>query len=339
MLQRLISIRTGRCAEMPVISEYLLYDYNFDHLKESLTTTEEKTTRFAHRRLTEVFRSAPVIPFDNRTPLVFFSDIHRGICKKTDPFIKNERMYYHVLKYYLEAGYTYIELGDGDEMYKYDLSLIQNHCGQIYQLLHDYNRQGQIVMIAGNHDLSIGRSRQINKDGIIAHEGVILENTVSHKRIFAVHGHQLDIFSEHYRSFSRAFVRYFQDPLFRLGIISFDSDGNLCCFGKRSLPKWIANFIENSQDKIERRIKSWVLTNRQMLICGHIHRYFSSSSINLPYFNTGSCLIPDVLTGFEIIRGKIEQVRWILEKPLNGGVPRVKRQLLANPLQLATYGS
>jgi UDP-2,3-diacylglucosamine pyrophosphatase LpxH len=339
MLKQLIFIRIGRCAEMSVLAENLLSDYNLEHLKEISTATEEKATRFAHRRLTEVFRSAPVIPFDNRTPLVFFSDIHRGICGKTDPFIKNERMYYHVLKHYLEAGFTYVELGDGDEMYKYDLNVIQNHCGQIYQLLHDYNRQGQIVLIAGNHDLSIGHSRQIDKDGIIAHEGVILEDTVSHEQIFAVHGHQSDIFSDHYRSFSRTFVRYFQDPLFSLGIISFDLDGNLCCFGNRPLPKWIANFIECSQDKIEKRIKSWVLNNRQMLICGHIHRYFSSSSVNLPYFNTGSCLIPDLLTGFEIFRGKIEQVRWILEKPLNGGAPRVKRQLVAKPLELATYRS
>jgi UDP-2,3-diacylglucosamine pyrophosphatase LpxH len=324
---------------MSVLADKLFTDYNYERLKELSTITEEKVTRSAHHRLSEVFRSAPVIPFDNRTPLVFFSDIHRGICGKTDPFIKNERMYYNVLKYYLETGYTYVELGDGDEMYKYDLNLIQNYCGQIYQLLHDYNRRGQIVMIAGNHDLSIGRSRQINKDGITAHEGVILENTMSHKKIFAVHGHQADNFSEHYRSLSRAFVRYLQDPLFSLGIIRLDTDGNLCCFGKSSLPKWIVNFIDSSRDKIEKRIKSWVLTNKQMLICGHIHRYFSSSSISLPYFNTGSCLIPDLLTGFEIFKGKIEQVRWILEKPLNGGIPRVKRQLVAKPIELSAYGS
>jgi UDP-2,3-diacylglucosamine pyrophosphatase LpxH len=324
---------------MPVLAENIPADYNFEYFEELSTVNEEKATRFAHRRLNEAFKSAPVFPFDNSSPLVFFSDIHRGICGKTDPFVKNAAMYYHVLKHYLEAGFTYVELGDGDEMYKYNLNLIQNHFGQIYQLLHDYNRWGQIVMIAGNHDLSVDRSRQVDKDGIFAHEGVILENTESRRKIFAVHGHQADIFSDQYRSLSRKFVRYFQDPLFSLGLISFDSEGDLCCFGKRPLPEWINNFIESSQDKIEKRIKSWVVNNRQMLICGHIHRYFSASSINVPYFNTGSCLIPDLLTGFEIIRGKIEQVRWVLEKPSNGGAPRFKRQLVANPLELAAYGS
>lgn len=339
MLKQLISIIIGRCAKMPVLAENLLPSDNLEQLKELLIATDEKESQFAHRRLTEVFKTSPVIPFDNSTPLIFFSDIHRGICGKTDPFLKNERMYYHVLKKYLEAGYTYVELGDGDEMYKYDLNLIQNHFGQIYQLLHDYNRRDKIVMIAGNHDLSIDCHTQIVKDGIVAREGVILEHTTTKKQIFAIHGHQADIFSDHYRSLSRLFVSYFQDPLFSLGIISFDSEGNLCCFRKRQLPKWIANFIESSQDKIEKRIKSWILNNRQMLICGHIHRYFSPGSQSMPYFNTGSCLIPDLLTGFEIFKGKIRQVKWTLEKPLRGGAPRIRRQLAAQPLDLLLYAS
>jgi len=84
---------------MPVLAENIPADYNFEYFEELSTVNEEKATRFAHRRLNEAFKSAPVFPFDNSSPLVFFSDIHRGICGKTDPFVKNAAMYYHVLKH------------------------------------------------------------------------------------------------------------------------------------------------------------------------------------------------------------------------------------------------
>lgn len=58
----------------------------------------------------------------------------------------------------------------------------------------------------------------------------------------------------------------------------------------------------------------WARKNRQMLICGHTHCFRAAVTNAVPYFNTGSCLVPDLLSGFEIIKGKISQIKWTLNK-------------------------
>lgn len=322
---------------MNVIADRSLNDYNLEQLIESGIAAEEKTTMFAHHRLSEVFNSSPVIPFDYNTPLIFFSDCHRGIGETTEPFTQNEQLYYYVLRYYYNKGYTYVEVGDGDEMYLHSFNRIQSRYGQIYELLDDYNRQDRLVMIAGNHDLNPGSNSRVEKCSFVAHEGVVLENTRACSKIFAVHGHQADMLSDRLRPLGRAIVRSIIDPLLKKGMLSYSVSGDSGHLFKRPLPKWVYSYIKHSQDKIEKRITGWISQKQQMLICGHTHRFGSSSLRNVPYFNTGSCLAPDLLTGIEIVRGNINQVKWILKKPSSGGAAIIKRELVAQPLDLIQY--
>lgn len=312
-------------------------DYNLEQLLELSYTAEKKSKLFAHNRLSEVFNSSPIIPFDYNTPLIFFSDCHRGIGDPTEPFTQNEQLYYYALRYYYNKGYSYVEVGDGDEMYLHSFNKIQSRYGQIFELLHNYDRHDRLVMIAGNHDLEPSISKGAGKNGIFAHEGVILENTRNSSKIFAVHGHQADMLSDRLRPLGRALVRCIIDPLLKNGMLSFSESGENGHLFKRPLPKWVSSYIKNSQNKIEKRITSWISQKQQMLICGHTHRFVSSTSRGIPYFNTGSCLAPGLLTGIEIARGNINQVKWTLKRPSSGGAAIIKRELVAQPLDLIQY--
>ena len=74
--------------------------------------------KFAHRRLTEVFRRARRVPFNDSSRIVFFSDCHRGNNGKADDFAKNAELFLHALGHYYREGFTYIEVGDGDDLWK-----------------------------------------------------------------------------------------------------------------------------------------------------------------------------------------------------------------------------
>ena len=63
--------------------------------------------------------------------IVLMSDCHRGTGDWSDTFLKNQNIYFSALMNYYEKGYTYIELGDGDELWENkrmkDISEIHNN--------------------------------------------------------------------------------------------------------------------------------------------------------------------------------------------------------------------
>lgn len=70
------------------------------------------------KRLDRTFKNAPVLPFDINSKIVLFSDCHRGVGNNNDNFLKNQHIYFAALRYYYTNGFTYIELGDGDELWE-----------------------------------------------------------------------------------------------------------------------------------------------------------------------------------------------------------------------------
>lgn len=69
-----------------------------------------------YKRISNAFVDAPVIPYQKDSRFVFFSDCHRGVGNHNDNFLKNQNLYFAALKDYYERGFTYVELGDGDEL-------------------------------------------------------------------------------------------------------------------------------------------------------------------------------------------------------------------------------
>ena len=72
----------------------------------------------ADKRLNAAFAHAPVLPLTPSSRYILFSDCHRGCGTNNDNFLKNQNLYFAALQHYYTHGYTYIELGDGDELWE-----------------------------------------------------------------------------------------------------------------------------------------------------------------------------------------------------------------------------
>jgi len=70
------------------------------------------------KNISKVFKEAKEIPFDNSSKFVLMSDCHRGDGTWADYFLMNQHFYFTALNYYYNENYTYIELGDGDELWE-----------------------------------------------------------------------------------------------------------------------------------------------------------------------------------------------------------------------------
>ena len=69
-------------------------------------------------RLNKAYKEAKRIAFTNTDKFILFSDCHRGDSSFADDFANNRNIYFHAMSHYFKEGYTYIELGDGDELWK-----------------------------------------------------------------------------------------------------------------------------------------------------------------------------------------------------------------------------
>ncbi len=54
------------------------------------------------------------LPLTSDTKLIVMSDMHRGDGTGSDDFAHNSLLYKCALDYYLENGFTYVELGDAE---------------------------------------------------------------------------------------------------------------------------------------------------------------------------------------------------------------------------------
>ena len=69
-------------------------------------------------KLDKLYSVSPVLPFNNSSRIVIMSDCHRGQGNGADNFLPNSMIFQGALEYYWQNGYTYIELGDGDELWE-----------------------------------------------------------------------------------------------------------------------------------------------------------------------------------------------------------------------------
>ena len=71
----------------------------------------------SRNRFSNAYRLAKRIEFDDSSKFIVFSDCHRGDNSFADDFANNRNIYFHALKHYYNEGFTYCELGDGDELW------------------------------------------------------------------------------------------------------------------------------------------------------------------------------------------------------------------------------
>lgn len=243
-----------------------------------------------HRRLSQVLETAKTIPFDDSSRFVFFSDLHRGDRSRSDSFLPNARLFLHALTLYERSGFTYIEVGDGDELWKgWPFPEIREAHRRVFDLLHHMNLDQRLHLILGNHDLKHKPHHQVFKDGLLAHEGLVLQHQQTGQQLFAVHGHQADIINDRLYFLARRAAR-FGHRLRDLAV------------------QWYQR--EPQMGKLEQRITDWVREYHQIVICGHTHRPAFPKNGGPPYFNTGSCIVPGTITGLELLNGALVPIRW-----------------------------
>jgi UDP-2,3-diacylglucosamine pyrophosphatase LpxH len=282
-----------------------------------------------------VFEAAEHLTFDDSSRFVFFSDLHRGNNSRADAFAGNEDLFLQALSHYYRDGFSYIEVGDGDELWiNHRLSDILRAHRRTFDLLHRFNRQDRLHIVVGNHDIHDGRCHQVEKDGIHTREGLVLCHSRTGQRLFVFHGHQADFKCDNLLLFSRLLVRHFWRRLKLLGIVGpFDSQDSVPPMGiveRRTIEGSMVYY----RKKVEQRIVEWLAPRRQVVICGHTHRPMCAG-YGASYFNAGGCVYDGYITGLEIQDGEIRLIRWS-SWPRSGqsGEVRVRRELLATPRRL-----
>lgn len=290
------------------------------------------------RRLDEAYKKAKIIPFDDDTRYIFFSDVHRGDNSMSDEFAHNQTIYYHALKYYLSRDFTYIEVGDGDELWEHaKFKNIRRAHSDVYDLLRQFYEKNRYIMLYGNHNIFLKNPRYVEKNlyyyydeylekvsdlfpGIQIHESLILKHKRTSQEIFVVHGHQGDLINDQLWRVSMVMMRYFWRFMHIVGFINPASPAK--------------NIVK--QHKIEKNFNKWNKKQGIMMICGHTHRPKFPGNGELPYINTGCCVQPRGITGVEMKNGMIMLVDWRI-KPNDNGVLFIDRTIIRGPIPINYY--
>jgi len=278
--------------------------------------------RIAHVRLGQVARDAPILPFDDSSRLVFLSDTHRGDRSRADVFAPNEALYLAALGKYLREGYTYIEVGDGDELWQNRFADVRRAHARTFDMLDAFHREGRLHLLVGNHDVAHGRGDRVEKGELVAREGLLLRHKETGHHLFAVHGHQADLPADRLSGASRLVVRRVWRQALNRGVAA--PHGNpaawrrLKCVMHR-LERWL-------RSQFEEHLAEWAVEAGRVVICGHTHVPVGAGPGDPPYYNTGSCVRPGVLHGIEVVHGQISQVRWVATPWRNGA--QAERQVV-----------
>lgn len=291
----------------------------------------------ANSRISRAFKNAKKLPLNSQSKYVLFSDCHRGDNGFADDFAHNRKIYNYAISQYLLNDFTYIELGDGDELWENKFDTIFRANKDTYLLLKQFHDKDRLHFIWGNHDMdyrnpknitknlsyyyesSTGKEKELMPNASFS-EAIRLEDEEG-KSIFLLHGHQADWFNYLFWRFSRLLVKILWKPLQILGIKDPTSPAQ--------------NFKELI--KVERHLEKWIRKNKnQMLVTGHTHRPRFPDTDELPYFNDGSCVHPRCITGLEIENNEISLVKWYLVTHENGTMQIVKN-ILEGPENISFY--
>jgi len=295
----------------------------------------------SRKRITRTYQTAPRVSFNDDSKFILFSDCHRGDNSFADDFANNRNVYYHALRHYLKEGFTYCELGDGDELWE-NLefkSILEAH-KNVFQLMQEFFNDGRLYRLLGNHDMVYKNTNYVKKHlysyfnkvtgkedplfpGITFSEGLVLEHETTKQELFLLHGHQADWMNYHGWKFNRFMVRALWRQLQVFGI------------GDPTSPA--KNFKELV--KVEKRLKRWIIEHDNLVtIAGHTHRPRFPEPNEIPLFNDGSCVHPRSITGLEIENGCISLIKWQISTT-DDGTLRIVRKLLEGPQQLCDYSS
>jgi len=270
------------------------------------------TSKNSHRRISGAYSRAKRLDVDDTSKIVLMSDVHRGRGAGSDNFAKNQKLYYTALRHYDREGYTYIELGDGDDLWQerhmWEITAEYDH---IFALLAKLYREGRFHMLYGNHDM-IKRSGAWTQRNLytyspkpmgmpsplfpnmVVEESILLTHRPRGGKMLLLHGHQADFFNCRLWWLSRFLVRYIWQPLELVGFQNpFDNERN-----------------PRRRSRVEQILTCWGEKMDIRVVAGHTHRPIFPQHDGERYMNDGSCVHTRYITALEIAEGKICLVKW-----------------------------
>lgn len=288
------------------------------------------------KRLQGVYRDAKIIPYNSDSKFILMSDCHRGQGNNGDNFLPNQNIFFGALEYYYQNGFTYIELGDGDELWENrKMEVIKEVHEDEFDMMSRFYNENRFYMIYGNHDIVKSRKSYMQRHcnsyycpvskkhkqffpGIEISEGLLLKNTDTKDEIFLVHGHQGDFINDQIWPVSRFLVRYLWGPLELIGFTAPTGTGR----------------ANRKKDKLEKRLIAYANSEKRILIAGHTHRPVFRSPNNRFYYNDGSCVHPRCITGIEIENNRLTLIKWHVGTHKDRSL-FIQREVLEGPVSIS----
>ena len=217
---------------------------------------------------------------------VVVSDLHLGDGDvKTDKSTRCSDTLRAMLQRYYDEGYTLIMLGDIEETYQYAIEDVVKGNEDIYHLLNDYNVNGKLIKVWGNHDFLWMDEGNTEKylghlvPNLVHYEGVVLE-LPSGRDIFLLHGHQGSLQRDSFEDVAGSWVtKNVIHPMTKF----------CCCLPEYQTPSTSYTL----RTVREKNYYKWANDNDLATVVGHTHAptIGDSDSIknNDKYFNTGHC--------------------------------------------------
>lgn len=293
---------------------------------------------FGSRRLDNVYKEATQIAFNKNSKFVFFSDQHRGDDSLADEFGRNKHIFNYALKHYYDNDFTYVEVGDGDELWEQkDFETIRNAHVPTFNLLRKFFLDKRLIMLWGNHNICYRKPERVKNDlfsvydeyigacedlfpGIIVHEALIFKESRTKQEIFVVHGHQGDLLNDKWFGLSMILMRFLWRFMHIIGLKNPASPAK----------------SRSKRHKIEKMYGKWIKKNKTILICGHTHRPKFPINGEHAYFNCGSCVNPRGIFCLELTNNELSLVTWRVNTRRDGTMI-IKRTLLNGPVAIKKY--
>lgn len=200
--------------------------------------------------LHRLFAGAPLVKMTGRDRLVVFSDLHVGNRSRGDDFLKNADLFMTVLRrHYLGQGYSLVLNGDIEELLRFSLREIESSWPDLFELFGEFDREGRLYKIVGNHDIALPLYREY------PFQGRLLDGLkVQHRDdvLFIFHGHQASGFHTRFSQLVGLSLRYLARPL---GIKNYSVSQNR-----------LRRF------RMERRVYAFSHAGRLASLVGHTHR-------------------------------------------------------------------
>jgi UDP-2,3-diacylglucosamine pyrophosphatase LpxH len=309
-------------------------------------------------------RSGLVVPFDIAIgKFIIFSDQHKGAGDHADDFVGAKENYAAALDYYYQNGFTFINLGDSEELWENKPEPVLQCYEKITQQEVLFQKSGRYLKVFGNHDLLWFDKAAVKQflaplfsDQLQVYEGIILQTMINGQllQVFLTHGHQGDAVSDS-NAFSKWFIGRIWVPVQRwldFNVNTPAKDFHLRDQHNQIMYNWTKGRqnvilitghthkpVFESLDHLQRLAKQLESARQQdnALQVSSIEKEIAkkkaeygkdaqvpTEAIRPAYYNTGCCCFNDGdITGIEIEDGELRLVRWHTDKETK----EIKRQI------------